>query len=181
MLILKDIRKNPELFKQKLKARFIENSDKQIDHLIQLDSNLRTNLELQQEFQNQRNSISKSLGLIKDKKSDEFIKKTKEVSEIKSKISNLEESINQLYLGIDEILHNLPNIPDESVPVGFDENSNKEIKKEGKIRDFEFEPLSHEEIGLNLNQIDFETAVNISGSRFVILKKNIAKIGRAHV
>ncbi|NCW79816.1 MAG: serine--tRNA ligase [Pelagibacteraceae bacterium] len=179
MLILKDIRKNPEIFKQKLKARFIENSDKQIDHLIQLDSNLRTNLELQQEFQNQRNSISKSLGLIKDKKSDEFIKKTKEVSEIKSKISNLEESINQLYLGIDEILHNLPNIPDESVPVGSDENSNKEIKKEGKIRDFEFEPLSHEEIGLNLNQIDFETAVNISGSRFVILKKNIAKLERA--
>ena len=98
MLILKDIRKNPELFKQKLKARFIENSDKQIDHLIQLDSNLRTNLELQQEFQNQRNSISKSLGLIKDKKSDEFIKKTKEVSEIKLSKYALEATNNKLCL-----------------------------------------------------------------------------------
>jgi len=55
MLILKDIRKDPEFFKKKLKSRFVENSDKLIDDLVQFDSNLRTNIELQQDFQNKRN------------------------------------------------------------------------------------------------------------------------------
>ena len=179
MLILKDIRKDPEFFKKKLKSRFVENSDKLIDDLVQFDSNLRTNLELQQDLQNKRNSISKSLSSIKDKKSSEFIKKTEEVGEIKSKISNLEEVVSNLYKSIDDILHNLPNIPENNVPLGADETSNKEIKLFGKIKEFNFKPLSHEEIGSKLGQIDFETAVNISGSRFVILKKDIAKLERA--
>ena len=179
MLILKDIRKNPDFFKKKLKSKFVENSDKLIDDLVQFDSNLRTNLELQQDLQNKRNSISKSLSSIKDKKSSEFIKKTEEVGEIKSKISNLEEIISNLYKSIDDILHNLPNIPENNVPLGADETSNKEIKLFGKIKEFNFKPLSHEEIGSKLGQIDFETAVNISGSRFVILKKDIAKLERA--
>ena len=179
MLILKDIRKNPDFFKKKLKSRFVENSDKLIDDLAKLDNNLRSNLELQQDLQNKRNSISKSLSSIKDKKSSEFIKKTEEVGEIKSKISNLEEVVSNLYKSIDDILHNLPNIPDDSVPLGADETSNKEIKLFGKIKEFNFKPLSHEEIGSKLGQIDFETAVNISGSRFVILKKDIAKLERA--
>ena len=179
MLILKDIRKNPDFFKKKLKSRFVENSDKLIDDLVKFDNNLRSNLELQQDLQNKRNSISKSLSSIKDKKSSEFIKKTEEVGEIKSKISNLEEVISNLYKSIDDILHNLPNIPDDNVPLGADETSNKEIKLFGKIKEFNFKPLSHEEIGSKLGQIDFETAVNISGSRFVILKKDIAKLERA--
>ena len=179
MLILKDIRKNPDFFKKKLKSRFVVNSDKLIDDLVRFDNNLRSNLELQQDLQNKRNSISKSLSSIKDKKSSEFIKKTKEVGEIKSKISNLEEVISNLYKSIDDILHNLPNIPDDNVPLGADETSNKEIKLFGKIKEFNFKPLSHEEIGSKLGQIDFETAVNISGSRFVILKKDIAKLERA--
>ena len=179
MLILKDIRKDPDFFKKKLKSRFVENSDKLIDDLVKFDNNLRSNLELQQDLQNKRNSISKSLSSIKDKKSSEFIKKTEEVGEIKSKISNLEEIISNLYKSIDDILHNLPNIPDDSVPLGADETSNKEIKLFGKIKEFNFKPLSHEEIGSKLGQIDFETAVNISGSRFVILKKDIAKLERA--
>jgi seryl-tRNA synthetase len=179
MLILKDIRKDPDFFKKKLKSRFVENSDKLINDLVKFDNNLRSNLELQQDLQNKRNSISKSLSSIKDKKSSEFIKKTKEVGEIKSKISNLEEIISNLYKIIDDILHNLPNIPDDNVPLGADETSNKEIKLFGKIKEFNFKPLSHEEIGSKLGQIDFETAVNISGSRFVILKKDIAKLERA--
>ena len=179
MLILKDIRKNPDFFKKKLKSRFVENSDKLINDLVKFDNNLRSNLELQQDLQNKRNSISKSLSSIKDKKSSEFIKKTEEVGEIKSKISNLEEVVSNLYKSIDDILHNLPNIPDDNVPLGADETSNKEIKLFGKIKEFNFKPLSHEEIGSKLGQIDFETAVNISGSRFVILKKDIAKLERA--
>ena len=179
MLILKDIRKDPEFFKKKLKSRFVENSDKLINDLVKFDNNLRSNLELQQDLQNKRNSISKSLSSIKDKKSSEFIKKTEEVGEIKSKISNLEEVVSNLYKSIDDILHNLPNIPDDNVPLGADETSNKEIKLFGKIKEFNFKPLSHEEIGSKLGQIDFETAVNISGSRFVILKKDIAKLERA--
>ena len=179
MLILKDIRKNPDFFKKKLKSRFVENSDKLINDLVKFDNNLRSNLELQQDLQNKRNSISKSLSSIKDKKSSEFIKKTEEVGEIKSKISNLEEVVSNLYKSIDDILHNLPNIPENNVPLGADETSNKEIKLFGKIKEFNFKPLSHEEIGSKLGQIDFETAVNISGSRFVILKKDIAKLERA--
>ena len=74
---------------------------------------------------------------------------------------------------------NLPNIHLDDVPIGKDSSSNKEIRKFGKINSFDFKIKSHDEIGLEKDLMDFETAVKITGSRFVITKGNIAKLERA--
>ena len=71
---------------------------------------------------------------------------------------------------MDELLHILPNLALEDVPIGKDEKSNKLIKKFGALKKFSFKPKSHSEIGMRENQIDFETSAKLSGSRFVVLK-----------
>ena len=179
MLNIKDIRKDLNTFKQKIKSRFVNNSDLIFDQLIKLDEDLRKNLEKQQELQNQRNSISKNLSIEKDKNSEKFKNLSSEVSSIKTSISALETEVTKLNIDINRILHTIPNIPLDEVPISEDEKGNVEIKKSGTIRHFDFEPLSHDLLAKNLNLIDFETAANMSGSRFVILKKDLAKLERA--
>ena len=181
MLILKDIRKNLDFFKKKIKSRYVNNSDSLLDSLISNDESLRKNLELQQNLQNKRNSISKALGAHKDKGSDDFKKLSTEVTEVKNEINKIETSISNLKKKIDETLYTLPNIPLEDVPVAEDEKGNVELKKVGQIKKFDFKPLSHDEIGERLDLIDFETATELSGSRFSILKKDLAKLERALV
>ena len=179
MLNLKEIRKDINFFKTKIKSRFIDNCDLIIEELLKCDEALRKNLEKQQEFQNQRNSISKQLSTEKDKNSDSFKKLSKEVSDIKSAISTLDLEVVKYQDKINNILHSLPNIPFDDVPVSKDESGNKEVKRSGEIKKFNFKPLSHEVLAKNLDLIDFETAVNMSGSRFVILKNDLAKLERA--
>jgi len=181
MLILKDIRKNLDFFKKKIKSRYVNNSDLLLDSLISNDESLRKNLELQQNLQNKRNSISKALGAHKDKGSNDFKKLSTEVTEVKNEINKIETSISDLKKKIDEILYILPNIPLKDVPIAEDEKGNVELKKVGQIKTFDFKPLSHDEIGESLDLIDFETATELSGSRFSILKKDLAKLERALV
>ncbi len=179
MIILKHIRENPIICKKKYKERFIENSDLIIDEIILLDSGLRQNLEKQQKFQEERNKISKNLSTHKDKKSKEFMSLSEKVSLMKVDIEKFEKKIIEQKEKINKILLNLPNIHLDDVPIGKDSLSNKELRKFGKIKIFDFNIKSHDEIGLEKNLMDFETAVKISGSRFVITKGNIAKLERA--
>ena len=181
MLILKDIRKNINFFKSKIKSRYVNNSDSLIDKLLKDDESLRKQLEIQQELQNKRNLISKALGSHKDKNSIDFKDLSSDVSEVKNQINEIESSISDLRDKIDKTLYSLPNIPLNDVPEAEDEKGNVEIKKVGQIREFDFKPLGHDEIGENLDLIDFETAVELSGSRFSILKKDLAKLERALV
>jgi len=179
MLNLKDIRKDVNFFKKKLEARYIKNSDVILDELLANDENLRKVLDRQQELQNQRNTISKNLSFEKDKTGDNFKKLSKEVSDIKNEISSLEAELVKFQNAINSTLFSLPNIPLDDVPVAKDDSGNKEIKKSGSIKIYDFKPLSHEVLAKNLDLIDFETAVNMSGSRFVILKRDLAKLERA--
>ena len=73
----------------------------------------------------------------------------------------------------------MPNIARDDVPIGNDEKSNKEIKKIGEIKNFDFVPISHHEIGKNLDMMDFDTATKTSGARFVFLKSKLAQLERA--
>ena len=99
---------------------------------------------------------------------------------MKNEISKLEHQTNEKLKLLNNQLMVLPNIPHEDVPIGKDDKFNKEIKKYGECKS-DNKVLSHEIIGEKIGQLDFETAVKISGSRFVILKKNIAKLERALV
>ena len=80
---------------------------------------------------------------------------------------------------IDNILNSLPNVALDDVPIGADEKSNNEVKKHGFIRKFDYEPLSHDKIGKKIDQMDFDTATKVSGSRFVFLKGQLALLERA--
>jgi len=80
---------------------------------------------------------------------------------------------------IDLLLSSLPNLAQDDVPVGKDENMNKEIKKIGEIPHFNFRPLSHNDLGLKNKQMDFDSAIKTSGSRFVFLKRDLALLERA--
>ena len=163
---LKDLRKNIKNFKKKLLDR---NFDFKTNDFEILDKKNRLLISEKESLEQEKKLLSKS----KDKSN---FKKSKEISKKISKISNDQLLVqNQLK----ELLHVLPNLALDDVPIGKDEKSNKLIKKFGNIKKFSFKPKTHVEIGLKENNIDFETSIKLSGSRFVILKDKLALLERA--
>ena len=163
---IKDLRKDLNNYKKKIKDR---NLDFDIEEFTKLDE-LNRNLIIKKEaLEQERKIISK----VKDKLN--FDKSKKISLEISTLIKKQDESQKKL----NQILFSLPNIASEDVPLGNDEKSNKLIKKVGKIKDFSFNIKSHIEIGSKQKNIDFETSIKLSGSRFVVLKDKIALLERA--
>ena len=105
--------------------------------------------------------MSKKKKIISKKKDKSLFAKSKEISKEIEKLDNSQIKIKE---EIESILGFLPNIAADDVPIGKDENSNKEIKKVGEIPNFEFNPLSHYEIGKKLDLMDFDIASKVSGS-----------------
>ena len=163
---IKDIRLNPENFKNLLKER---NSNVNINELLLLDKTNRDLIQKKELLEQEKKKISKS----RDKS---LFKKSKELSK---QINELEIRNNEFKIKIDILLSNLPNLPLKDVPAGKDETNNKLIFQKGTVPKFEFKPKSHDELGKNLNMIDFDLATKTSGSRFVFLKNSIAKLERA--
>ena len=126
-------------------------------------------IQKKEHLEQEKKQISKS-------KDEKLFFKSKEISknitEISEKQINIQQKLNQ-------IISNLPNLALDDVPVGLDENSNKEILRKGKIRNFDFVPKSHFELGENLNMLDFDLATRTTGARFVFVKKELAKLERA--
>ena len=163
---IKELRKNLKTFKKKLLDR---NFDLNTDLFENLDSKNRKLISEKEKLEQEKGFLSKS----KDKSNFE---KSKKISEKIFRLSK-EQLIAQKKLN--ELTHILPNIARSDVPIGKDGKSNKLINRFGKIKEFGFKPRSHVEIGLKSNEIDFDTATKLSGSRFVILKNKIAKLERA--
>ena len=163
---IKLIRKEPDLFLNKISNR---NSRIDIKVLLDLDNKNRELIQNKEKLEQEKKIISKS----QDKKQ---FSKSKEISK---KIEDFEKSQLIIKKDIEKILSSLPNIALDDVPIGKDEKSNKEIKKEGNIAQFSFKPLSHYEIGKKLDLMDFDTATKTSGSRFVFLKGKLALLERA--
>ena len=149
-----------------------------VSQILALDKEKRKLVASLQELLTERNLISKLIGVNKHKNIDTS-ELEKKVNLIKSKVPNLEKEVNLITEKLNNILLSLPNLPDEDVPVGKDEKSNKEILTYGNIKKFDFEPLSHDILGRKNNMMDFEVASNISGSRYVVLKSDLAKLERA--
>ena len=163
---IKDLRKNLSTFKKKLLHR---NFNLNTDLFETLDGENRKLISEKEKLEQEKGVLSKS----KDKSNFE---KSKKISEEILKLSQ-DQQIAQNKLN--ELIHVIPNIAQPDVPIGKDEKSNKFINKFGKIKEFSFNLRSHTEIGSKSNDIDFETATKLSGSRFVILKNKIAKLERA--
>tara|TARA_B110000116_G_scaffold161994_1_gene140079 strand:- start:5762 stop:7048 length:1287 start_codon:yes stop_codon:yes gene_type:complete len=177
MFDLKWIRENPETLDESLKKRGLKPVS---DDILKIDTERRlvqTNL---QEMQNQRNEVSKQIGV------KVGIGAVDEVEDLKSKVIKLKESIQrneqserQLGENLQDLLLGLPNILDASIPNGNTENDNEELRSYGEPQNFNFQPREHYEIGENLSLMDFQTATKLSGSRFVILKGALARMERA--
>ena len=167
------IRENPEIFDELLKKRFIEPKS---NIIISLDTKKRSILTKSQELRANRKTLSSSFSNLNDIDKIELQKK---VQLIKNQIDELEKDIFNIDEQLKNTLSGLPNLTHSDVPVGEDENSNKLIKQVGIIPSFKFSPKSHYELGENLEMIDFEQAGKVSGTRFVYLKKNIARLERA--
>ena len=163
---IKDIRKDLEFFKKKIADR---NVSINFESLISLDKENRDLIQKKETKEQEKKTLSKS------KDQSNFIKSKKISDEISILIKKQNESQNKL----NKIIFSLPNIALEDVPVGKDEKSNKVIKKIGKIKDFSFKIKSHVEIGSKNKNIDFETSIKLSGSRFVVLKDKFALLERA--
>jgi seryl-tRNA synthetase len=133
-----------------------------------------------EQLQAKRNSLSKEIGkFMKNKEIDKANEIKKEVEEIKNKISLLEEELNKINNDLTLKALSIPNIPDNDVPVGVDENDNVEIKKVLTPREFDFEVKPHDELGVNLDWFDFEKGVKLAKSRFTVFKKDAARLERA--
>ena len=163
---IKDLRNNLETFKKKLSDR---NVNFDIEEFIRKDTLNRELINKKEKLEQEKKSISKS----KDKSNFEKSKKISNEIEILSKKQF--ESQNELNL----IIHSLPNIALDDVPIGKDQESNKLIKKEGIIKKFSFKIKSHVELGSKNSNIDFDASTKLSGSRFVVLKENYALLERA--
>ena len=169
------IREEPNVFVEGLKKRGLEVD---IDKILQIDKDLRTSISDIQTLQEQRNQISKDAGKAKSEGNEEhFIKLNKEVQKIKESISKNDVTRAEIELELNGILSSLPNIPSKDLPIGKDDSSNLEIKKEGEVA--KNKTPHHYEIGEEMNALDFETAAELSGSRFVISSGSIARLERA--
>jgi len=176
MLDIKKVRENPKLIDQTLEKR---NHPAISKELLSYDENNRNLISELQKIQEERNSKSKLIGEhAANGKKDEAEKLKVEVGNLKSKMQDLEDQQRNSQNTLDSMLAEIPNLPDESVPVG-DESNNKEIKIEGKKKNFSFDLKEHFDLGENLNVMSFEQAANISGARFVIQKGKLARLERA--
>ena len=163
---IKDLRKNLETFKKKLKDR---NVDFNAEDFSKKDTFNREFISKKESLEQEKKSLSKS----KDKANFEKSKKISDQIEIISKKQSDSQS------EVNKIIYALPNIALDDVPIGKDEKSNKLIKQEGSIKKFSFKIKSHVELGSKNNNIDFESSIKLSGSRFVVLKENYALLERA--
>ena len=163
---IKDLRKNLETFKKKLIDR---NIDFNAEDFSKKDTFNRELISKKESLEQEKKSLSKS----KDKANFEKSKKISDQIEIISKKQSDSQS------EVNKIIHALPNIALDDVPIGKDEKSNKLIKQKGSIKKFSFKIKSHVELGSKNNNIDFESSIKLSGSRFVVLKENYALLERA--
>ena len=163
---IKDIRKDIDNFKNTIKNR---NIDVDFDQILNLDEENRKLIQEKEKLEMEKKSISKS-------KDETLFEKSKEIS---NKIDDLSKNQKNIKDQLDQILSNIPNLPLNDVPVGKDENSNKEVVKSGEIKEMSFKPKSHYEIGEKLNMLDFDLATKTTGSRFVFVKDKLASLERA--
>jgi len=178
MLDIRFIRENPELVKKDLKKRRDEDKIKWVDDLIVKDKEYRTLLGLNQELRHKRNLVTNEINELK-KDGKDIAAKVKEAKELPGKIKEVDDKIKELQGKIYYYLMRLPNILHKSVPVGKDENDNKEVRKWGEKKKFDFKLRAHGELIESLDLADFEQAAKVAGKGFYYLIGELALMEQA--
>ncbi len=171
------IRENPDAFDRALARRGLP---PQAQRLIELDEKRREKILALETAQARRNAASKEIGEAKKAKDEEKAKGLLiEVAALKESIPAMEAQEKAASKELEDALAQIPNLPLDDVPDGKDANDNVEHRRYGAIRNYAFTPKQHFELGEALGQMDFETAAKLSGARFVVLKKGLARLERA--
>lgn len=130
-----------------------------------------------QELQSKRNSLSKQIGVLRGKGEDASAVMA-EVAGIGDELKTSEDRLAALQIKLNDFLSRIPNLPNESVPVGKDESGNVEVRRWGSTREFDFEVKDHVDVGSPLG-LDFDTGAKLAGARFTFMKGSIARMHRA--
>ncbi|MBN43839.1 MAG: serine--tRNA ligase [Alphaproteobacteria bacterium] len=177
MFDLRWIREYPDAFDRSLSRR----GQNPLSHqIIDLDARRRAAQTQLQELQERRNVASKEIGVaIKDDRKGEAEALKAEVGDIKAAMSLAEAEEKAAFEELNVLLAGIPNMLDDDVPDGVDEDDNKEMRIVGDIPVFDFLPREHFDLGEALGLMDFETAADLAGARFVVLKGALARMERS--
>ncbi|MHB8270652.1 serine--tRNA ligase [Bradyrhizobium sp.] len=174
---IKSIRDDPQAFDAALKRRGLEPMSVA---LLAIDERRRAAILASEQAQARRNSASKEIGDAKKAKDDaRATKLMAEVAELKTTMPQLEATAKAADEELGKELAAIPNLPLNDVPDGVDEHGSVQRHVFGKIRNYAFNPKPHDDLGGALGYMDFETAAKLSGARFVVLKKGLARLERA--
>ncbi|MET1123223.1 serine--tRNA ligase [Priestia megaterium] len=176
MLDLKFLRANFNEVKEKLKFRGEDLTD--LGRFEELDAKRRELIAQTEELKSKRNEVSQQIAQLKREKqdADHLIVEMREVGD---RVKQLDEELRSVEEELELLLLSIPNVPHESTPVGETEDDNVEVRKWGEIKQFDFEPKPHWDLGTDLNILDFERASKVTGSRFVFYKGLGARLERA--
>ena len=170
-------RSDPDRVRRMLELR---HTDAPLTRLLEVDAEWRSLLVKVEELKAKRNAGSKVIGaLYRDGKRDEAEAKKAAMGAIGDEISSMEEQTKALEVELGNLELAVPNLPDDTVPQGADESANREERRWGTPRNFDFEPQAHWDLGPALGIIDFERAVTIAGGRFAVLRGHGAALERA--
>jgi seryl-tRNA synthetase len=180
MLDLKTIREYPDKIKQGILNK---NEKNRIDEVLELDKKRREIISQSEGLKSKRNQVSSQIPQLK-KAGEDVSNLLTEMKQVSDRISELDNDLRQLETELENILHYIPNIPHNSVPIGKSPEDNLEVRRwlpEGFSFEFEngFKPLDHIELGKKLNILDFERGAKISGSGFPVYKGKGATLERA--
>ena len=171
---IRAIRDDPAAFDAALARRGLQS---EAAALLNLDTKRRAAVSELQELQQRRNEASRQVGTLKREGKDATAL-LEEVSALKNEMGRLEEEARRFEEALNQHLASIPNTPGEDVPDGEDDSDNVELRRWGEPAELG-EPAQHADIGAALGGMDFETAARISGSRFVVLKGQVARLARA--
>jgi len=175
MLDPKLLRSDPETVRARLARRGFEFD---LAGFADLESR-RKLLQIETEaLQSERNTRSKSIGQAKGRGED-IAPLLAAVDQIKGKLESNASALEAVQAEIEQFVMALPNLPHESVPDGASEDDNVEVRRWGTPREFDFEVRNHADLGEALGQLDFEVAAKLTGSRFAVLKRDLARLHRA--
>lgn len=149
-----------------------------VDNLTQLEEKRKSLQVATEDLQASRNAISKSIGQAKARGEDTSSIMA-QVGDLGAQLDAKKAELAELLQQINSIAMSMPNLPDESAPVGADENDNVEVRRWGTPKVFDFEVKDHLDLGEALGGLDFKSAVKITGSRFIIMRGQIARLNRA--
>jgi len=177
------IRENPDAFDRALRRRNLTDEEKKrfsSDYLLSIDERRRAILRVLEGFQAQSNTISRDIGQAKAKNDEATVRTLMaQVAGARSSIATMQEEERSVDRELSNILAQIPNLPQDDVPNGKDPSANVERHHFGAKRNYAFAPKQHFDLGEALGQMDFEIAAKLSGARFVVLKKGLARLERA--